>query len=731
MNSCSENWPFLSNSSVIGMPLPKYLDWAAGTDAYPKKLLLPPIQRGFVWKPVQIAQLWDSLLRGMPIGSLMVSQLAKDELATGVGSKGRVVQIVENQAVGLLDGQQRTLAMLLGWKNQESDTWENDHCVWIDLEEKGGNGSPFELRISTRTQPFGYQRHQHGKLSRHDRRNAREAYDKLYIEHKDKRDYELFRYGKVQPWKNGKSTALCFPVRELWEVFRRDENSGITQYIESTTNDNIVLNETIKSNLIELQIAFNRLNNIEVPLILIPKHISQPQKDSILAQADAPAPLTILFERIGRNGASLSSEDLLFSMIKQQWPEAHDLVEGIHRDSKVGNLMSATDYVMTAYRLAAAELGLADSPRPRTQDFHRHLGSLIGDGAPLRCYLRYGKLTSAFNSLYEVLEYRGGEDIGLPTLMMPHLSRGLIHVLLRWFMLNDPDASTMARNRSSIIAFALFWYLCIWNEDKASKKSFERMNAGDFPGTELYRELSEVLPGGETGLALPLVSPERLQEILLVHSSALLRASEEIFARDSTAKFVSSVQERDLYKRFCWWRRPVLLWLQREYIQKTFAHDFFGITDEDSVPYDYDHLCPQNHWGTDWRNISRNSTSLSNDLMNNFYRGRGDVGNCIGNLHVLDSSLNRSFGDDPLELKLNQSAGWSANDSLLYLVPGHEELWKIASPMVNGENARWEWNEDRLRAFQDATCNRALKLYFRYYSVCMCLVTNQIQDVSN
>ena len=34
---------------------------------------LPSVQRGFVWKPKQIEDLWDSILRGYPIGSFMLS----------------------------------------------------------------------------------------------------------------------------------------------------------------------------------------------------------------------------------------------------------------------------------------------------------------------------------------------------------------------------------------------------------------------------------------------------------------------------------------------------------------------------------------------------------------------------------------------------------------------------------------------------------------------------------
>ena len=76
----NNNWPFIDNNQVQGMKLPDYLDWATGNGQHEKELKLPPIQRGFVWKPKQIVDLWDSLLRGMPIGSLMVSKLSNRPL---------------------------------------------------------------------------------------------------------------------------------------------------------------------------------------------------------------------------------------------------------------------------------------------------------------------------------------------------------------------------------------------------------------------------------------------------------------------------------------------------------------------------------------------------------------------------------------------------------------------------------------------------------------------------
>ncbi|RZL36346.1 MAG: DUF262 domain-containing protein, partial [Pedobacter sp.] len=54
-----------------------------------EKIFLPKLQRSFVWKTEQISNLWDSILRGFPIGSFL---LAFNK---------------ENLSKELLDGQQR------------------------------------------------------------------------------------------------------------------------------------------------------------------------------------------------------------------------------------------------------------------------------------------------------------------------------------------------------------------------------------------------------------------------------------------------------------------------------------------------------------------------------------------------------------------------------------------------------------------------------------------------
>ena len=90
--------------------------------------VLPGIQRSFVWQQKQIIRLFDSLLRGYPIGSFLVWQTTKADnpghrfyrLHTnfrGGGGHGSEVRLPPRATVmALLDGQQRMTALNIGRK---------------------------------------------------------------------------------------------------------------------------------------------------------------------------------------------------------------------------------------------------------------------------------------------------------------------------------------------------------------------------------------------------------------------------------------------------------------------------------------------------------------------------------------------------------------------------------------------------------------------------------------
>ena len=137
------------------------------------KVQLPVIQRGFVWKVSQIECLWDSIFRGYPIGSVMLSPV-DDKLM-------------------LLDGQQRITSIALGFY----DPWEKEKqsignainlpVIWIDICPKQKTDTQESVfRVVTRSHPWGYQlQHNANILSVSFRRKASEMYIQNYYRPKD------------------------------------------------------------------------------------------------------------------------------------------------------------------------------------------------------------------------------------------------------------------------------------------------------------------------------------------------------------------------------------------------------------------------------------------------------------------------------------------------------------------------------------------------------------------
>ncbi|MHC5354711.1 GmrSD restriction endonuclease domain-containing protein [Myroides sp. LJL115] len=131
------------------------------------KVTLPSIQRGFVWKPKQVEDLWDSIMRGYPIGSFLLSQ--------------------NGQKYDLMDGQQRSTSIFIGYHNPYADshnhkTWslKKIPVLWIDLKPTNiSNTSKFSFRLITSSHPWGYQaKDNNQKLSVSDRRNALQLFRK-------------------------------------------------------------------------------------------------------------------------------------------------------------------------------------------------------------------------------------------------------------------------------------------------------------------------------------------------------------------------------------------------------------------------------------------------------------------------------------------------------------------------------------------------------------------------
>ena len=104
--------PCLSLRDVASWQLPELTRDSQGQLQQPKVLAgLPSLQRGAVWRPNQVELLWDSILRGFPIGSLVVTQLLEKQVTrsgTHAGTGEDLPWSKDQYTHHLLDGQEHS-----------------------------------------------------------------------------------------------------------------------------------------------------------------------------------------------------------------------------------------------------------------------------------------------------------------------------------------------------------------------------------------------------------------------------------------------------------------------------------------------------------------------------------------------------------------------------------------------------------------------------------------------
>lgn len=115
-------------------------------DVHSKKYLLPAIQREFVWKPEQVIKLFDSLMRGYPIGSFLFWTVDKTkvkdfqfyefirEYHERDNTHNPKANVMAGESVtAILDGQQRLTALYIALRGSYSYKmprmfWKSDHA---------------------------------------------------------------------------------------------------------------------------------------------------------------------------------------------------------------------------------------------------------------------------------------------------------------------------------------------------------------------------------------------------------------------------------------------------------------------------------------------------------------------------------------------------------------------------------------------------------------------------
>lgn len=546
--------------------LKEIANWTAANS----EVTLPALQRGLVWKPSQVELLWDSILRGFPIGSFMLSDVIEE------GQQGKYY---------LMDGQQRYNAISIGYNTVEKAR----AVLWIDLEPPFVNNSTrkYWIKATTIPQPWGFINDD--DCSRLNTDEKRRALDEFNLQ--------------------GNIYNREYPLKETWPV---KANCPIPLWcllkaIESTSdNKDAFLQKTIeifkKTNFAySKKIVFSEKACCYLKKELFPRivaldnyyincnHLTKEVMDSETEnQADATEQTTleVLFTRLNTGGTAISRDDLNYSAIKAYWPSIKTV-----NDELAGKYMSPSKLVMLAFRLALTdekddtlknELSIRQIRSYAKKDAERDKIERL-----YNCHYLERILAQIDDWLGVSKEYSCRNRT--PSVLRTTIARNSpdVYLLLMYFAYKD-IASPIELTSSQIkaLAFCLHWFTA--NNDKKGcvQEIFRRCKDG-ITLTNIQKGISQ-----------------------LMHDCKLLH----IYKPEDVRGFVTEMGEepnwrvwhsvpspaRQFFDRIFWngnaEPREMLLYAEREYINKHFVNYDPARQDmwaEYNRPWDFDHIVAQ------------------------------------------------------------------------------------------------------------------------------------------
>jgi hypothetical protein len=271
-----------------------------------------------------------------------------------------------------------------------------------------------------------------------------------------------------------------------------------------------------------------------------------------------------------------------------------------------------------------------------------------------------------------------------------------------------------------MLRFVLQGNLCVLDYAKASEVAIKTLKESTISASEAFPDqaLLNFLAAGAAPLAYRMPSPEALSTV-----NGLTISPKETNGLRGWTRFVAKGEHQklaELYKR--WWNRtgrhvhPMLLWLQRDYVFDTFEKEPALAGMDEETPFDFDHILPSAQWAN-WtgsgggnRFIDFPIKDIDGKVLDD--SGHWHIGNSIGNIHVLESSENRSWGDASVNEKLDKAV-FSTNA----LINDQEKVWSKAS---GDKDKIRHWDKDRVLAFQLAVEQRSFALYKKFYADLQC-----------
>ena len=756
--------------NVILLSLPEVAGWqvpdnvpASATDG-PVRAELPALQRGSVWRPAQVEVLWDSIMRGFPIGSFM---LMPYEATLGRQDMLLMSRPVSDPTHMLLDGQQRATAIALGFYRPWSATASDcaPATLWIDLAASPTTERDFGFRLVTRAHPWGYPATgERQRLELSHMRDATAAFQHAQPARVWKRRPPV---EAGWPW----DSVAPVPFAALIEAAQAGADAeALTAALDrivphwrairtrASAIDTLEAHVRAESTGVILRRLRHTLDRYCVPAQTIAELLT---RESVPVDDDQirPDPAETLFVRVNSGGTPLQGEELIYSITKAVWPSAPDLIQKIRN-----RFFTEARATLLIARLASVEEGKTEAPA--TPDVARFRRLVHGSGSSvfrerMEAYLEHGA-APLFEQAHALLT---GKTFGLPAMLAADLARGesgreVIFLLLRWIeRLNkagiEIDALKDGQRVKAIGALtAISWFSR--QSDRCVRKLWAALATtmpDDLPNFFNRRNFSRCLELINNQAPMLFLPPPHLLRVQFEARITRPRGADGSFREPTSSfwndwtweRFVNQIhrdlgqwydgvlpdsedhddEEQTLVSRKVrdwnefaerlYWARNLVMFAQREALSTWFAD--FDPTDPDAMeeinrPWDMDHILPS-YYIHGRKNIPR--------IIRDWHGS-------IGNLRAWPLDANRSDAHATPRDKLDEvnkatlAYGMTTPFELRaasFIAESDWENWQNSTPNSNEFPERYlalpsQYGECR-KALIKAIINRTLALYTEWY----------------
>lgn len=595
------------------------------------KVSLPDLQRGLVWKARQMELLWDSILRGFPIGSFMLSD-------NGNGS------------YYLMDGQQRYNAIATGFGTVD----QPGAMLWLDLAPKTVKGSTrkYWVKATTIAHPWGFSNDDECTALSAERR--RQAMGEFGIE--GTIFNQKIHLGQTWPIEAVRPVPLSFFLNapltnedDFLEsiVNQSKDNCEIMPCLEKICK---VFSDEDRKNIRSLYQVFKKLENYTVQCNILPREVINQEADHE-GKTDEMIPLEVLFNRLNTGGTRISQDDLNYSAIKAYWGDIKDKNESVAKQ-----YMSPAKLVMLVFRLALTQSDIEKGlSAPLSIRKIRDLAQKEEEQeTKIRIKKLYANLEEIMVRVDEWLNvYNSKRDQNaMPAYIRTSIARNSPEVfLLLMFLAAEELEGKMEILPSDARGLALLLHWFGIDRKRAAEEIFKHIKKG-WSLDSVREGLAECL---EKNYLLPMFSPQEMRQFFTIQDSP----NWDPWSAQDHAPW------HDFFSRISWWgygeAREMLLFAQRAFINEKFS--LYDPAREDmwenhNRPWDYDHIIPQN-----WiKEKGRRRTEYKDYC--DFWLGR------IGNIGAIPFEVNRSKSDK------DDDSIYRKNEEALLFDPRFSELFK-------------------------------------------------------